>query len=115
MPAWTRRLLILFFLLPAALASLSCSQKHYATIKGDTITLYYENSEAKAVSFAYSLDHFRYHPARIGKSGTWEVSVLASDEFSYFYVVDGRIAVPECDFLIHDDFGSHNCLFPLNM
>jgi hypothetical protein len=39
------------------------------------------------------------------------VSVPAGLQFSYFYLVDGEVYVPECAFSESDGFGSRNCVF----
>ena len=40
-----------------------------------------------------------------------EITVAAKAEFSYFYIVDGVVHVPECKFYEKDDFGSYNCVY----
>jgi len=99
---------ILFVL---TLLSAACSPKHYIQVHDESIVLYYEHTGAKEVFFASSIDRFRLHPAIKVKSDTWEVIVPKETEFSYFYLVDGTLTLPDCQFTILDDFGAKNCLF----
>jgi hypothetical protein len=39
------------------------------------------------------------------------MTVPKSGEFRYFYLVDGRIYHPDCQYREMDDFGSYNCLY----
>ncbi|MDW7772410.1 MAG: hypothetical protein SCH71_05910 [Desulfobulbaceae bacterium] len=98
------------FLLMALCCITGCSKKHYYTIQEDSISLYYHNEEAAEVLFASSIDHFAVHPAEANNS-LWQISVPLREEFSYFYIVDGRVTLPECSLQQQDDFGSKNCLY----
>ena len=99
---------ILFIL---ALLSAACSPKHYIQIHDESIALYYENTGAKEILFASSIDRFRLHPAIKVKGDIWKVIVPKEKEFSYFYLVDKTLTLPDCQFTVLDDFGAKNCLF----
>jgi hypothetical protein len=36
-------------------------------------------------------------------------------QFSYFYLVDGEVFLPECTLTESDDFGSRNCVYAPGM
>jgi hypothetical protein len=103
-PMW---LTLLFFVS----LNTACAPKHYTQMHKDSISLYYQNKEAKEVLFASSIDHYRLHPASRREGGTWEVVVPRAREFSYFYLVDKTLTIPDCQAKVLDDFGAKNCLF----
>ena len=98
-----------FFFLVLVIAG--CSPKHYVQVHDHSIMLYYENHEAEEVLFASSIDQFRFHRASKMADGVWEVIVPREEEFSYFYLVDKILILPDCQSRILDDFGAKNCLF----
>ncbi len=84
---------------------------HYQRVENGDVKLFLCAPKAREVLFASSLDGYRPHPAqRIGESA-WMIRVPADKEFSYFYLVDGHVLVPECTYRERDDFGSANCIF----
>lgn len=93
----------------------ACAPKHYVRVHDQSITLYYQNKDAKEVLFASSIDQFRFHRAIKVVGGVWEVIVPREEEFSYFYLVDKNLIMPDCKSKILDDFGSKNCLFVSDM
>jgi hypothetical protein len=85
-------------------------------LNGDSLTFFYKNKDASEVIFACSHDKYLYHPAKKAKSNLWAVSVPVAEEFNYFYLVDGKVTLPdECQFTEQDDFGSQNCLYVKEM
>lgn len=84
---------------------------HSFFVEGDTVALSLAIPHAQNVSFASSLDGYELHPARQKGGSTWVIQVPADRQFSYFYVVDGQVYVPDCSLTEHDDFGSRNCVF----
>jgi hypothetical protein len=92
-----------------------CGSKHYYTLDDGSISLFYRNDQAEEVLFASSIDRFTVHPAIETDKDLWQVSVPLREEFAYFYIVDGTVTVPECDFKQLDDFGSENCLYVKGM
>jgi len=84
---------------------------HYYRINDTRVDLYLRAPDARFVSFACSLDSFTLRPAEKIDGRTWKISVPAGKEFSYFYIVDGRIMVPDCVYCEKDDFGSENCIY----
>ena len=100
--------LALFFFVSVITA---CTPKHYIQLHEDSISLYYQNMEAEEVLFASSIDHYRLQPASRREGGTWEIVVPRAREFSYFYLVDKTLTIPDCQAKVLDDFGAKNCLF----
>ena len=105
---------ITFLLLTVIIFFSGCSI-HYYDVGKDKISLYLKVEEASDVHFQYSLDGYQCHEAEKVKKGLWEVVVPPVDEFSYFYMVDGRMYVPPCLFTEYDDFGNENCIFSKGM
>lgn len=93
----------------------ACTPGYLPQITAESITLYYQNNNAKEVLFAASIDHYRIHPAREVEGGVWEVTVPRVEEFTYFYLVDGIPTIPDCQAKTLDDFGTKNCLFVSEM
>ena len=87
-----------------------CSN-HYYHIKGDSLHLYLIKPGAKTVLFAFSKNNYEPHPALKVNSTTWEVAIPSGIEFKYFFIVDGGVFLPSCQFTEKDDFGSKNCIF----
>jgi hypothetical protein len=88
-----------------------CAGSHYVREEDGQVLLYFKQPEASEVRLACSLDRFQPHSATRNRSGTWEVAMPAAQEFSYFYLVDGSVVVPDCRLSETDDFGSRNCLY----
>jgi len=84
---------------------------HYYREEADRLHLYLKSGNAVEVFFVSSLDSFAPH--RIAKTGseTWKMTVPKGGEFRYFYLVDGKIHLPDCPYREMDDFGSYNCLY----
>ncbi|MDD3815814.1 MAG: hypothetical protein PHZ02_14365 [Desulfocapsaceae bacterium] len=99
-------LLLIFTLL-----TLGCAQQHSVQVHDDSVSFYYNDAKAKEIFFASSTDHFTYHPATKGSGDVWQVTIPLSKEFSYFYIVDGKVTVPDCPNTVLDDFGTKNCLY----
>jgi hypothetical protein len=85
--------------------------RHYLRTEGDTVKLYLRAPDAREVFFASSLDGYALHPAQKDGRSTWMACVPAHDEFSYFYIVDGRVVTPQCAYRQQDDFGSDSCVY----
>jgi hypothetical protein len=98
----------------ACLAFAACST-HYYEVKENTVVFYLKNNQAEQVEFRYSEDHFIRHTARKVASDTWEIRVPVHEEFSYFYMVDGKFFTPSCRMKEMDDFGNENCLFSMEL
>lgn len=95
----------------SAVLSAGCSPKHYIQVHDESIALYYQYTGAGEILFASSIDRFQLHPAVRVKNDTWKVLVPKEKEFSYFYLVDKVLILPDCQFTVLDDFGAKNCLF----
>ena len=102
--------LILFAFLFSA-----CAEKHYCKLNGNEVAFYYKDPEAQEVLFATSHDNYKFLAARETRKHLWEVSVPAENGFTYFYVVDGVITLPNCPYTENDDFGSKNCIYIADM
>ena len=103
---------LLFFLL---LFSSGCARQHLVKVHGDSLTFYYRDAQAKEIIFASSQDNYQYHHATRGPKNIWQVTVPLQNEFTYFYIVDGVVILPECPDTVLDDFGSKNCLYSNTM
>lgn len=91
---------------------LGCTARtHYVTIEAQTVTLYLQAPQASRVQFASSIDTFVLHEATRSNDGSWWVAGLGNREFRYFYLVDGKVFLPDCRFREADDFGSANCRY----
>jgi hypothetical protein len=93
----------------------ACAEKHYSKLNGNEVAFFYKDPEAQEVFFASSRDNYKLLAARETKKHLWEVSMPAGKGFTYFYVVDGVITLPDCPFTENDDFGSRNCLYKVDM
>jgi hypothetical protein len=100
------------FLMFAVLTLLvGCLSRHYALVREDAVHLYLERPNAKVVYFASSLDGFELHQTKRINERTWEATLPAHIEFSYFYIVDDVVYVPPCRFREKDDYGATNCIY----
>ena len=93
---------------------LGCSQ-HYYRRQGNLLNFYLNHAEAKVVLFACSADGYETHRAARVNDTTWKISVPAAGEFTYFYIVDGKVFQPPCPLSEKNDYGSFNCLFVPDM
>ena len=84
---------------------------HHHTVEQDEVTMYLSVGNARSVKFAYSLDQFRLRKTDRVDAGTWKIRVTANHCFTYFYVIDGDVYIPDCRLKESDDFGSENCLY----
>ena len=84
---------------------------HFYREEAGRVQIYLRNSRASAVHFVSSLDGFEPHPIAKTNSDTWRITLPKSGEFRYFYLVDGKIHLPDCPYREMDDFGSYNCLY----
>jgi hypothetical protein len=99
----------LLTLVPCLLA-IGCASHYIRQDNGHT-DFYLRLPEAHAVALATSLDGFARRPARRASADIWVVSVATAREFSYFYLVDGKVLIPECRMIEQDDFGGTNCVY----
>jgi hypothetical protein len=95
----------------AAVFFLAGCAAHYSREENGRVHLYLKDGRAREVQFASSRDGFVLHPAEKADAKTWKATVPMGGEFQYFYVVDGRVRLPDCPYREEDDFGSHNCLY----
>lgn len=84
---------------------------HYSMVRGDTVYIYLKGPDAEAVYLSSSLDGYALHEAKRVDRKTWEVTLPANGEFTYFYIMDGAVYIPPCRFREKDDFGSGNCIY----
>jgi hypothetical protein len=88
---------------------------HYHQVRNDRARLFLRVPDATSVYFAYSVNRFRPQRTDKTKWGSWRIDVPATQEFTYFYSVDGVVFVPDCKLKEKDDFGGENCIFVPNM
>lgn len=86
-----------------------CVPQHSVTIHAETVTLALQAPQATSVHFASSADQYALHKATSNGDGIWFINGLANREFQYFYLVDGKLFIPDCRFRQNDDFGTTNC------
>ena len=84
---------------------------HFYLEEAGRVQIYLRNNRASVVHFVSSLDGFEPHPIAKTNSDTWQITLPRRSEFRYFYLVDGKIHLPDCLFREMDDFGSYNCLY----
>jgi hypothetical protein len=89
---------------------ISCAG-HVYKAPDEKVILYLELSKAQQVYFACSLDEYRLQKVNKMKANRWEIAVPAHLEFRYFFLVDGSVYLPDCEYREADDFGSENCIF----
>ena len=105
------KILVLHLTLIALGLAGCAASTHYHERQSDRVTFYLKAPGARGVVFASSLDAYSPHLASKVDGSRWVVSVAASTEFRYFYIVDGAVYVPECRYYEKDDFGSRNCIY----
>ncbi len=88
-----------------------CSPSHFIARQASGVTLYLDVPEAGEVLFVSSVDSFQPQPTQKNPGGIWVINALAAREFHYFYIVDGRVYVPDCQYKERDDFGATNCIY----
>lgn len=93
------------------MAAAGCAPHHLVAVSGNQVSLSLQAPDAGTVYFLSSADDFQPHPMRRGTHGRWLATMPAGREFSYFYLVDGQIHVPDCRDRELDDFGGSNCLY----
>ena len=94
-----------------ALCLAGCAATHYHERQSERVTFYLRAPGAEKVEFVSSLDAYDPHRASRLKGSRWAVTVVPNSEFRYFYIVDGRVYLPECELYEKDDFGSRNCVY----
>ena len=104
-----KRLILLFT--AVFLGIWGCTANHYHERQSDRVTLYLTAPGAEKVEFVSSLYAFNPHRASRLSDSRWAVTVATNTEFRYFYIVDGSVYLPECEFYEKDDFGSRNCVY----
>ncbi len=102
-------------LLSFIILTLGCAQQHSVHVHDDSLSFYYNDAKAKEIFFSSSADHFTYHRTIKGSGDVWQVTIPLTKEFSYFYIVDGKVTVPDCPHTVLDDFGTKNCLYIFDM
>lgn len=88
-----------------------CAPGHFIDRQAGGVTLCLDVPDAGEVLFAASTDGFQLHPTKKNRGGVWTINNVADREFHYFYIVDGRVYVPDCQYRERDDFGASNCIY----
>jgi hypothetical protein len=84
---------------------------HSVLVDADRVTLTLKAPGAKNVQIASSLDGYELHQARKTGDSTWVVQLPSDMQFTYFYLVDGKVFLPECLISESDGFGSKDCIY----
>lgn len=100
----------LYLNLVMILSMTGCASEHYFVHKDGLIDVHLMRNEAQEVYFASSADDFRMHRPLQKEDGRWVVEDLTDKEFRYFYMVDGALYLPTCQYRENDDFGRQNCI-----
>lgn len=100
-------MLLLSLLLPAA----GCARQHTIETTGTALTFHYQDNRAEKIFLATSLDNYQYHSATKVKGNQWIVRIPLAQEFTYFYIIDGKVRLPDCSDTVLDDFGGKNCFY----
>ena len=87
----------------------ACSEHYYATRDG-RVEIYLKAPQAQSVALVMSGDSFEQVHAARTQFGTWKVTLNRTTEFKYFYLVDGKVYLPDCPLRERDDFGADNCV-----
>ncbi len=66
--------------------------------------------EAGEVLFASSRNSYQPQPLHRDRQGRWITRIPAEREFHYFFLVDGKLYLPDCRYRQHDDFGTATCI-----
>lgn len=96
--------------LAAVIMAGGCSS-HYHSVRDGHVDVYLKAPEVQAVSLVISGDTFEQVPAARTPLGEWKVTLSKTSEFKYFYLVDGKVYLPDCRLKERDDFGADNCIF----
>ncbi|MGA1845633.1 hypothetical protein [Deferribacter abyssi] len=91
---------------------ISCAA-HYVKKKDNDLIFYLRDNAFKNVELYVDIDNFKKHEAKKIKNDIWVAKIKqpASKEIKYFYKVDGRLYIPDCELREKDDFGGENCIF----
>jgi len=93
-----------------------CAPQHAVTESTNSVAFSLHLHDVDQVAFASSLDQFAVHQAQKTSHGHWIIAGLPKREFQYFYLVDGKVMLPDCRYKVNDDFGAVNCrYFPKNV
>lgn len=84
---------------------------HYFHTDEDAVRIYLKAPRAECVELMASFNGYLPLPAERLRGGTWMVKVSHDDSFAYFYRIDGRVRLPDCEMQEQDDFGQSNCIF----
>ena len=84
---------------------------HDPALRGSRADLVLTAPGATSVILVVTGDRFQQIAARPDEHGRWVVSVPATEEFAYFYLLDGEPYLPDCRFKEHDELGTMNCIF----
>ena len=88
-----------------------CVPRHTVMVLDKSVTIVLRAPEASVVQFASSADRYALRPAVKDKQGNWVVAGIGNQEFQYFYLVDGKVFLPDCRYRQADDFGTANCRY----
>jgi hypothetical protein len=96
--------------LAAVIMAGGCSS-HYHSVRDGHVDVYLKAPEVQSVSLVISGDTFEQVPAARTLLGDWKATINKTVEFRYFYLVDGKVYLPDCRLKERDDFGADNCIY----
>lgn len=99
----------------AALFLIAGCSGHFYRQEQDHVRIFLKDGRAREVLFSSSLEGFGFQKLQKTDEGSWEVTVPKGREFRYFYVIDGNVRIPDCQYREKDDFGAYNCLFRFDL
>ena len=102
-----RRLLLVLTLVWAAAG---CAV-HYQKVDSGSVDLYLRMPGAHSVLLMITDDTLHAVETVRTIGGAWKTTLKGNREFNYFYLVDGRVVVPDCALREKDDFGGDNCVY----
>jgi len=97
-------------MLAAVWVAVGCSG-HRHTITDDHVEIYLTAPQAQSVTLVMSGDSFQQVEAVRTGFGTWKATLNRVQEFRYFFMVDGKVFLPDCPLKEKDDLGANNCIF----
>lgn len=95
----------------ASLLISGCATHYTERPTPNTVELHLFNPSAKEVFFYSSTNDFTPQAMQRNTWRYWTVTVEIDQQFKYFYIVDGKVVIPECDLREQDDFGRYNCIY----
>ena len=111
MYSMARRLQQTFLCLLPVLSVSGCGPASHFLNPAPSVTLGIFQPTAGTVTFHSSLNQFKAVPVQRSHDGSWLVSLSGTESFRYFFIVDGKVRLPDCPFRENDDFEGETCIY----